>query len=121
MKAKDLKLGDIAYRPDTDIIKSLKVVGLGIDTDGDVLIRFKYESCYDKGHKVKPDAEAIMMEHEWMLHIYFSLDAAQTRQRRLRDKKIEESKRALEKAAENYAKTLAQYKDTPLSTPEDVR
>lgn len=120
MKAKDLKLGDICYRPDTDTIKSLKVVRLGFDTDGDILITFHNDSMYDKGRKVKPDAEAIIMEHEWMLHIYFSLEAAKTRQRRIREKKIDDAKEALERAAENYAKTLAQYKDAPASEPSTV-
>lgn len=53
MKAKDLKLGDICYRPDTDTIKSLKVVRLGFDTDGDILITFHNDSMYDKGAKGK--------------------------------------------------------------------
>lgn len=118
MKAKDLKLGDICYRPDIDTIKCLKVVRLGFDTDGDILIKFHNDSMYDKGQKVKPDAEAIIMKQEWMLHIYFSLEAAKTRQRRIREKKIEDAKEALERAAEHYAKTLAQYKDAPASEPQ---
>lgn len=120
MKAKDLKLGSICYRPDTDTIKQLKVVRLGFDTDGDILITFHNDSMYDKGRKVKPDAEAIIMEHEWMLHIYFSLDAAQTRQRRIRDQKIADAKAALEKAAQHYADTYAKYHDAPASEPSAV-
>ena len=120
MKAKDLKLGDICYRPGTATIKSLKVVRLGFDPDGDIRITFHDDSLYDKGRKVQPDAEAIIMEHEWMPNIYFSLEAAKTRQRRMREKKIDDAKKALEKAAQRYAYTYAKYHDAPASEPSTV-
>lgn len=120
MKAKDLKLGSICYRPDTDTIKSLKVKSLLLDSDGNIDIKFYGESYYGDGHKVKPDAEAIILEKDWMLHIYFSLDAAKTRQRRIRDQKIADAKAALEKAAQHYADTYAKYHDAPASEPSAV-
>ncbi|MBQ6097886.1 MAG: hypothetical protein IJK99_09085 [Bacteroidales bacterium] len=120
MKAKDLKLGSICYRPDSENIKSLKVKSLVLDSDGLIQIKFYGESYYGDGHKVKPDAEAIILEKDWMLHIYFSLDAAQTRQRRIRDQRIADAKEALEKAAQHYADTYAKYHDAPASEPCEV-
>lgn len=119
MKAKDLKLGDICYLPNSDKIKSLKVTRLEYK-EGDIVIWFNNMSYYSDSYRVKQDAEAIVMEKEWMIPIYFSLEAAQTRQRRMREKKIDDAKKALKKAAQHYAYAYAKYHDAPASEPSTV-
>lgn len=116
MKAKDLTLGSIVYIPDADNIRQAKVKELKCESNGNITICLSPDPYYDKGHSVKPDAEAIT-EDKWK-NTYFSLKAAQVRQLRIRFDKIESAKQALMNAAEHYSEILAKYKDAPASEPQ---
>ncbi|MGN1155690.1 MAG: hypothetical protein ACI4TK_05900 [Agathobacter sp.] len=72
MKAKDLKLGSICYRAYNDMITSLKVVKLGLNADGDILINFHNDSRYTEAKAVNPEAEAIIFEESRVEPIYLS-------------------------------------------------
>lgn len=117
MKAKDLKLGDLIYRPSLDKIEALKVVGVKLSALGDE-VTITYKGKYGNEDKVvKLEAEAIILPKPYTAHIYFDVAAAQTRQLRLREAHIACYREALEKAAKQYAEELAKYKDAPLSEP----
>lgn len=120
MKAKDLKLRDVVYRASVDNIRAHRVMNLSIGNDGEICILLNSNSRYDKPYCVAPDAEAITFASKYEESFYFDLQAAQVRQSRIREKKIEDAKASLEQAARFYAETLGKYKDAPLSKPEGV-
>ena len=101
MKAKDLKIGSQIYCPDSERIVTLRVIGLKRKGDDVVISLSGIES-----DKIVP-----------MERLYFSVADAQKRQTRIREQRIEDAKRALEKAAHAYATTYAKYHDIQPTEP----
>ena len=114
MKAKDLKIGSPIYCPDSERIVTLRVIGLKRKGD-DVEISL---SGYESDKIVPMEANAIILgDSICNRRLYFSVADAQKRQTRIREQRIEDAKRALEKAAHAYAITYAKYHDIQPTEP----